>query len=189
MVPRFGFGSTSRRTGAICTARWRSASGWTIYRIDRATNLAVAEFAYDVAEKYTIPAGSRTALPATAWPALRGVRVPVRPHLGTAGVAPDVPGRVSSVPPACTAATSTTGGSAPVPRCITRYRYRVHCSRSAIRTSRKGDGEIQWHRDPGLARRVVQVQVRKDFTFGHHCWRPALLDRARLRRGPERGHA
>jgi hypothetical protein len=33
-------------------------------------------------------------------PALQvGVRVPARPHLGTAGVAPDVPGRVSTIPP------------------------------------------------------------------------------------------
>jgi acetamidase/formamidase len=33
-------------------------------------------------------------------PALQGVAVPLRPHLGTGGVAPDEPGRFSSVPPA-----------------------------------------------------------------------------------------
>src|ERR1700687_571875 len=30
---------------------------------------------------------------------LKGVRTPARPHLGTAGVAPDVKGRLSTIPP------------------------------------------------------------------------------------------
>ena len=62
-------------------------------------NQAEALYAYDFPGKYTVP-GTITHCPeCNRQRALEGVRVPVRPHLGTAGVAPDVKGRVSTIPP------------------------------------------------------------------------------------------
>lgn len=71
----------------------------TIYRMDEACQTAEAMFAYDFPGKYEIPGTITTKKECCRVPSLRGVRVPVRPHLGTAGVAPDAPGRVSSIPP------------------------------------------------------------------------------------------
>lgn len=71
----------------------------TIYRMDEACQTAEAVFAYDFPGKYEVPGTITTEKECCRVPALRGVRVPVRPHLGTAGVAPDAPGRVSSIPP------------------------------------------------------------------------------------------
>jgi len=95
MVPRFAFGSNLAAHWGHLYREMAERERVTIYRIDRATNLAAAEFAYDVTEKYTIPGRITDCAACNCVPALRGVRVPVRPHLGTAGVAPDVPGRVS----------------------------------------------------------------------------------------------
>ena len=71
----------------------------TIYKLDRGTNQAHALFAYDFPGKYLIPGTITHEKDCCRENSLTGVRVPVRPHLGTAGVAPDVKGRVSTIPP------------------------------------------------------------------------------------------
>ena len=71
----------------------------TIYRMDEAAETAEAVFAYDYPGKYLVPGKITNERDCCRQPALRGIRIPVRPHLGTAGVAPDVKGRVSTVPP------------------------------------------------------------------------------------------
>jgi acetamidase/formamidase len=56
-------------------------------------------YAYEFPGKYPGPGTITHCAECDRQPALAGVRVPMRPHLGTAGVAPDVPGRVSTIPP------------------------------------------------------------------------------------------
>ena len=98
MTPRLRFGSN-------LAAHWGhlykefGKERVTIYRMDEACQTAEAVFAYDFPGKYEVPGTITTEKECCREPALRGVRVPVRPHLGTAGVAPDAPGRVSSIPP------------------------------------------------------------------------------------------
>ncbi len=71
----------------------------TIYELDQNTNTAAALYAYDFEGKYLIPGTITNCPECDRQPALGGVRVPARPHLGTAGVAPAVDGRVSTIPP------------------------------------------------------------------------------------------
>ncbi len=71
----------------------------TIYQLDPDANTASALYAYDFPGKYLVP-GKITNCPACdREPALKGIRVPARPHLGTAGVAPAIDGRTSTIPP------------------------------------------------------------------------------------------
>ncbi len=72
----------------------------TIFRIDEATGAARAVFAFEVPADFSIlkhnivpPQSVRRV------PALEGVEIPLRLHLGSVGVAPAAPGRVSSYPP------------------------------------------------------------------------------------------
>ena len=72
----------------------------TIYRLDANRGLRrSALYAYDFPGKYQTPGTIRIAPSVIASRRLKGVRVPARPHLGTAGVALDAVGRVSTVPP------------------------------------------------------------------------------------------
>jgi acetamidase/formamidase len=148
----------------------------TIYRIDRATNLAAAEFAYDVREKYTIPGRITDCAACDCQPALRGVRVPVRPHLGTAGVAPDVPGRVSSVPPGLHGGNIDNwrigaGATMYYPVLVDGALFSVgdpHIS--------QGDGEISGTAIESSLDVLFQISVRRDFSFPSplletpQCW-------------------
>ena len=137
----------------------------TIFRIDRATNQAAAVFAYDVAEKYTVPGRITDCAACRCEPALRGVRVPVRPHLGTAGVAPNATGRVSSVPP------GLHGGN------IDNWRigagatmfYPVQVPGALFSLGdphiSQGDGEISGTAIEASLDVLFQVLVRRDFRF------------------------
>ena len=98
MIPRFNYGSN-------LAAHWGHLFGdfekerVTIYELDQASNTAHALYAYDYPGKYLVPGKRSEIRDCCRELALEGIRVPVRPHLGTAGVAPDVAGRVSTVPP------------------------------------------------------------------------------------------
>ncbi|MCU1448538.1 MAG: formamidase, partial [Acidimicrobiales bacterium] len=73
----------------------------TVSRLDVAAGLAQAAFAYDWTEAPLADAPG-TIVPmdeAARHAALRGVFVPMRPHFGTMGLAPPIPGRHSSIPP------------------------------------------------------------------------------------------
>ena len=95
-----------RRHGSNVAAAWGElfeATGRrtrvTIYELDPDGLVARGRYAYDAPDP-TAPPGTVVHVPeAEREAALAGVSVPVRPHLGVAGVAPDAPGRVSSVPP------------------------------------------------------------------------------------------
>jgi acetamidase/formamidase len=99
MTPRFRYGSNLAANWGHLYKEFDETERITIYQLDERSNNASALFAYDVKEKYLTPGRITHAKDCCREPALRGIRVPVRPHLGTAGVAPDVAGRVSTIPP------------------------------------------------------------------------------------------
>jgi acetamidase/formamidase len=99
MTPRFKYGSNLAANWGHLYKEFDETERVTIYQLDERSNNASALFAYDVKVKYLTPGRITHAKDCCREPALRGIRVPVRPHLGTAGVAPDVAGRVSTIPP------------------------------------------------------------------------------------------
>ena len=99
MVPRCSYGSNLAANWGYLYKEFGEKERVTIYQLDANTQYAAALYAYDFPGKYLVP-GTITHCPACdRQPALAGVRVPARPHLGTAGVALDVAGRVSTIPP------------------------------------------------------------------------------------------
>lgn len=99
MTPRCDYGSNLAANWGYLYKEFGEKERVTIYRLDRASNQAEAVFAYDFPGKYLVPGTITHGKDCCREPALAGIRVPVRPHLGTAGVAPDVRGRVSTIPP------------------------------------------------------------------------------------------
>jgi acetamidase/formamidase len=99
MTPRLNYGSNLAANWGYLYKEFGEKERVTIYRIDPATNLAHAHFAYDFPGKYLVPGTITHERDCCREPALPGVRVPCRPHLGTAGVAPNEKGRVSTIPP------------------------------------------------------------------------------------------
>jgi formamidase len=109
-------------------------------------------------------------------PALQGIRVPVRPHLGTAGVAPDAMGRVSTVPP------GSHGGN------IDNWRigagatmfYPVQVDGALFSVGdphiSQGDGEISGTAIEASLDVTFQLFLRRDFSFPSpllqtpECW-------------------
>lgn len=99
MVPRNNYGSNLAANWGYLYKEFGEKERVTIYELDPNTNTASALYAYDFEGKYLIP-GTITHCPeCDRQPALKGIRIPARPHLGTAGVAPAVDGRVSTIPP------------------------------------------------------------------------------------------
>jgi acetamidase/formamidase len=97
--------------------------------------------------------------------ALKGVRIPVRPHLGTAGVAPDVAGRVSTIPP------GVHGGNIDNWRIgagSTMY-YPVQVDGALFSIGdphiSQGDGELSGTAIESSLDVVFQLVLRRDFTF------------------------
>src|ERR1700686_3035332 len=99
MTPRVDYGSNLAANWGYLYEHFDARERVTIYGIDRRSNLAAALYAYDFPGKYLVPGAITHCPECDREPALEGVRVPMRPHLGTAGVAPDVAGRVSTIPP------------------------------------------------------------------------------------------
>jgi acetamidase/formamidase len=99
MVPRCNYGSNLAANWGYLYKEFGEKERVTIYSLDPNANQAEALYAYDFPGKYMIP-GTVTHCPVCdRQPALQGVRIPARPHLGTAGVASDVSGRISTIPP------------------------------------------------------------------------------------------
>ena len=107
MRPRLAYGSN-------CAANWGllydefGKERITIYQLsepgaagDAFGTLAEPALAYDFTTRpmYDIPGVMTPTDPSARQPFSRRVSVPVRPHFGVMGVAPDTPGRHSSIPP------------------------------------------------------------------------------------------
>lgn len=165
MQPRFRHGSNLAANWGHLYQEFGERERVTIYALDPNTNTAEAVYAYDFKGKYLTP-GTVTSCPeCDRQTALGGVRVPVRPHLGTAGVAPDVAGRVSTIPP------GLHGGNIDNWRIgagATMY-YPVQVDGALFSIGdphiSQGDGEISGTAIEASLNVLMQIVLRKDFAF------------------------
>jgi hypothetical protein len=128
-VPRLAYGSNLAAHWGHLYQEMEERERVAIYQVDAQANLAIALVAYDVAEKYLTPGRITDCSQCKCERVLRDIRVPVRRHLGTAGVAPTYRAGSAAFRRVATAATSTTGTSGPARRCTTPSRCRAHCPR------------------------------------------------------------
>jgi acetamidase/formamidase len=165
MTPRLPYGSNLAASWGHLYKEMGEKERVTIYQFDAATNNASALFAYDFPGKYLVPGTITQPDACCREPALEGVRVPVRPHLGTAGVAPDARGRVSTVPP------GAHGGNIDNWRIgagATMY-YPVQCDGGLFSVGdphiSQGDGELSGTAIESSLDVLLQIRLRKDFAF------------------------
>jgi acetamidase/formamidase len=176
MTPRVDYGSNLAANWGYLYQEFDAKERVTIYGIDRRSNQASALYGYDFPGKYLVP-GTITQCPeCNRQPALAGVRVPMRPHLGTAGVAPDVPGRVSTIPPGKHGGNIDNwrigaGSTMYYPVAVDGGLFSVgdpHIS--------QGDGELSGTAIEASLNVLFQIIVRKDFSFpsplleAPDCW-------------------
>jgi acetamidase/formamidase len=135
----------------------------TIYRFDAGVARAAFAFDYTASARYDAPGVIVPPDPSSREVVLRGVVVPLRPHLGVIGVAPGEDGRVNSVPP------GVFGGNVDNWRIgpgATMY-YPVFRPGALLYLGdphmAEGDGELSGTAIEASANALVQVLVRKDF--------------------------
>lgn len=165
MRPRLSYGSNLAASWGLLYEELGRQEHVTIYAFDRFARNASALFAYDYPGKYDVPGRVTDLSRCRTRPALQGVRVPMRLHLGTAGVAPDVPGRVSTIPPGAHGGNIDNwrigaGATMYYPVAVDGALFSVgdpHVS--------QGDGEISGTAIEASLEVVFQVVVRKDFAF------------------------
>jgi len=165
MEPRFDYGSNLAANWGHLYEEFGKTERVTIYELDRNSMTAHAHYAYDVAETYLTP-GRITHCPVCdRSPALEGITVPARPHLGTAGVAPATDERVSTIPP------GLHGGNIDNWRIgagATMY-YPVQVKGALFSVGdphiSQGDGEISGTAIEASLDVLMQIIVRKDFSF------------------------
>ena len=164
MTPRCAYGSNLAANWGYLYKEFGEKERVTIYQLDPNYEHAQALYAYDFPGVYTTP-GTITHCPVCdRQPALKGVRVPARPHLGTAGVAPDVAGRVSTIPP------GLHGGNIDNWRigagATMYYPVQVEGGLFSIGDPHvsQGDGELSGTAIEASLNVLFQIVLRKDFT-------------------------
>ena len=165
MIPRCNFGSNLAANWGYLYKEFGEKERVTIYSLDESSNQAEALFAYDYPGKYLIPGKITHPKDCNCQPALPGFRVPVRPHLGTAGVAPNAKGRVSSIPPGLHGGNIDNwrigaGSTVFYPVQIDGGMFSVgdpHIS--------QGDGELSGTAIEASLDVLFQIIVRRDFSF------------------------
>jgi acetamidase/formamidase len=176
MTPRLDYGSNLAANWGYLYREFDAKERVTIYGIDRRSNQAAAVYAYDFPGKYPGPGTITQCAACDRQPALTGVRVPMRPHLGTAGVAPDVPGRVSTIPPGKHGGNIDNwrigaGSTMYYPVAVEGGLFSIgdpHIS--------QGDGELSGTAIEASLNVLFQIIVRKDFSFpsplleAPDCW-------------------
>ena len=165
MTPRCAYGSNLAANWGYLYKEFGEKERVTIYQLDAGAQTASALYAYDFPGKYLVP-GTITRCPeCDRRPSLKGVRVPARPHLGTAGVAPDIQGRVSTIPP------GVHGGNIDNWRigagAVMYYPVQVEGALFSIGDPHvsQGDGEISGTAIEASLDVLFQVIVRRDFQF------------------------
>lgn len=165
MKPRFRHGSNLAANWGYLYKEFGEKERVTIYEIDENSQIAQAAFAYDYPGKYLTPGKITNLSGCDCQPALPGFRIPVRPHLGTAGVAPDTRGRVSTIPP------GVHGGN------IDNWRigagstvfYPVQVDGGLFSVGdphiSQGDGELSGTAIEASLDVMMQITLRKDFFF------------------------
>ncbi|MDZ4319016.1 MAG: acetamidase/formamidase family protein [Phenylobacterium sp.] len=176
MVPRFNYGSNLQANWGHLYQEFGETERVTIYRIDPGSNTASAVYAYDVEEKYVVPGRITNCPVCDRQPALPGITIPARPHLGTAGVAPAVNEPVSTIPP------GLHGGNIDNWRigAGARMYYPVQVAGGLFSIGdphiSQGDGEISGTAIEASLDVLFQIVLRKDFSFpsplleASDCW-------------------
>lgn len=99
MVPRFAFGTNLSANWGYLFAELGKRERVTLFALDETYGIARAMYSYENSGPQDYPGR----IIANEWiekvPALAGFRIGISPHLGTAGVAPNEVGRVSTIPP------------------------------------------------------------------------------------------
>lgn len=165
MTPRNNYGSNLAANWGHLYQEFDEKERVTIYELDNGANIAKALYAYDFPGKYLTP-GTITHCPVCdRQPALPGIVIPARPHLGTAGVAPAVDAPVSTIPP------GLHGGNIDNWRIgagATMY-YKVQVKGGLFSIGdphvSQGDGEISGTAIEASLNCLFQIIVRKDFSF------------------------
>ncbi|NMN06671.1 MULTISPECIES: acetamidase/formamidase family protein [unclassified Novosphingobium] len=165
MVPRNNYGSNLAANWGHLYQEFDEKERVTIYQLDPTTQTASALYAYDFPGKYLVP-GTITNCPVCdRQPALPGVTIPARPHLGTAGVAPAVNEPVSTIPP------GLHGGNIDNWRigagATMYYKCQVKGGLFSIGDPHvsQGDGEISGTAIESSLNCLFQIILRKDFDF------------------------
>ncbi|WP_157216315.1 acetamidase/formamidase family protein [Flavisphingomonas formosensis] len=165
MVPRFNYGSNLAANWGHLYKEFDEKERVTIYKIDPNANTASALYAYDFQGKYLVPGTITNCPECDRQPALPGITIPARPHLGTAGVAPAVNEPVSTIPP------GLHGGNIDNWRIgagATMY-YPVQVKGGLFSIGdphvSQGDGEISGTAIEASLDCLFQIILRKDFKF------------------------
>ncbi|HXF33656.1 MAG TPA: acetamidase/formamidase family protein [Candidatus Acidoferrales bacterium] len=165
MTPRLLYGSNAAASWGYLYKEFGEKERITIYAIDADSQQAEAVLAYDYPGKITRPGRLTDPKDYKAEEALKGFRIPLRPHLGTAGVAPDVAERMSTVPPGAHGGNIDNwrigaGATMFYPVAVDGALFSVgdpHVS--------QGDGEISGTAIEASLNVLFQISVRKDFSF------------------------
>ena len=165
MTPRFNFGSNLQANWGHLYKEFDETERVTIYELDPNSNTARALYAYDVEETYLVPGRITNCPTCDRQPALKGITIPARPHLGTAGVAPAVNEPVSTIPP------GLHGGNIDNWRigANSRMYYPVQVKGGLFSIGdphvSQGDGEISGTAIEASLDVLFQIILRKDFKF------------------------
>lgn len=98
--PRLPYGINVSANWGLLYDDFEQTEYVTLYEVDERTGMARARFQYEFPGTYDGPGPIVDPDSVDRRPVLDDVRIPVRYHFGTAGVAPASPGKVDSVPPA-----------------------------------------------------------------------------------------
>ena len=165
MTPRLNYGSNVNANWGYLFKEFGETERATIYEYDPRTATVHALFAFDIKEKYLTPGRITPPDPAQRRPALTGIRIPARLHVGTAGVAPAAEGRVSTVPPGLHGGNVDNwrieaGTTAYYPVQVAGGLFSLGDAHLAM-----GDGEVSGTGIEASVDITLQVILRKDFTF------------------------
>jgi acetamidase/formamidase len=165
LTPRNPYGSNLLANWGYLYEEFNETERVTIYELDRFAQWASAKFAYEYPGKYDRVGRIIQTHEVERIPALQSMRVPVRLHIGNMGVAPENPGRVSSVPP------GKHGGNIDNWRIgvgSTMY-YPVGVEGALLSLGdghlAQGDSELSGTAIESSLNCLIQVRVRKDISY------------------------
>jgi acetamidase/formamidase len=99
LEPRLPYGSNVSANWGLLYDDFEQTEYVTIYEVDQKTHTAQAQFQYEYDSLYDTPGRIIDPESIEQEPVLEDIRIPVRYHFGTAGVAPAKTGHIDSIPP------------------------------------------------------------------------------------------
>jgi acetamidase/formamidase len=165
MKPRFAYGSNLTANWGYLFNEMDKKERVTIFKLDEFSQTASPFFAYDVNGAYTVVGRITEPVDGKREYFANPLRIPMRLHLGTAGLAPDDPGRISTVPPGQHGGNIDNRGIGPG---STMY-YPVLVEGGLLSIgdphAAQGDSEIAGTAIEISMDVTMQIRIRKDFYF------------------------